>query len=55
MQKLARILQLIGLTIPPIAMVAQLTSHISAGKMLQFLLLSVGIFVFGYTLQVYRA
>lgn len=53
MQSLARLLQFIGLAIPPLAMVAQLGNHLTAGKMLQFLLLSVGIFVLGYTLQRY--
>lgn len=53
MQQLARFLQLVGLTIPPLAMIAQLGNHISAGKMLQFLLVSVGVFVLGYTLQRY--
>jgi hypothetical protein len=51
MQALARLLQFVGLTIPPLAMIAQLGNHISAGKMLQFLLVSVGIFVLGYTMQ----
>jgi hypothetical protein len=51
MQPLARFLQFIGLTIPPSAMIAQLGNHISAGKMLQFLLVAVGVFVLGYTLQ----
>jgi hypothetical protein len=53
MQPLARLLQFVGLSIPPLAMIAQLGNHISAGKMLQFLLVSVGIFVLGYTLQRY--
>jgi hypothetical protein len=53
MQAFSRLLQFVGLTIPPLAMIAQLGNHISAGKMLQFLLLSVGIFVLGYTMQRY--
>jgi hypothetical protein len=53
MQPLARFLQFVGLVIPPLAMIAQLGNHISTGKMLQFLLLSVGVFVVGYTLQRY--
>lgn len=53
MQALARLLQFIGLTIPPLAMIAQLGNHISAGKMLQFLVVSVGVFVLGYTMQRY--
>lgn len=51
MQSLARLLQFAGLVIPPLAMMAQLTNQITAGKMLQFLLVAVGIFVLGYTLQ----
>lgn len=51
MNALARFLQFAGLTIPPLAMIAQLGNHITAGKMLQFLLVAVGIFVLGYTLQ----
>ena len=53
MQSIARLLQLAGLTIPPLAMVAQLNESISAGKMLQFLVMSVGLFLLGYTLQRY--
>jgi len=51
MHILARLLQLAGLAILPIAMAAQLSERISTGQMLQFLLVSVGIFVLGYTLQ----
>ena len=54
MHTLARLLQLIGLTIPPLAMIAQLGNHISAGRMLQFLLFSVCVFLAGYLLQTYR-
>ncbi|TWU23642.1 hypothetical protein [Bythopirellula polymerisocia] len=46
--------QFAALVIPPLAMAAQLAEQISTGKMLQFLLLSVGLFVLGYTLQQYR-
>ena len=53
MQSLARLLQFVGLAIPPLAMIAQLGNQMTAGKMLQFLLLSVGIFVLGYTMQRY--
>jgi len=55
MQTFSRILQLVGLTIAPLAMVAQLNGGISVGKMLQFLLASVCIFLIGHTLQRYRA
>jgi EamA domain-containing membrane protein RarD len=51
MQAFGRFLQFVGLTIPLLAMFAQLGDHISAGKMLQFLLMSVGVFVLGYTMQ----
>ncbi len=54
MNKIARLLQLAGLVIPPLAMVAQLGNHISAGRMLQFLVFSVCLFLAGYLLQSYR-
>jgi len=54
MQTIARFLQLAGLAIPPLAMVAQLSENISTGRMLQFLLMAVGLFVLGYTLQRFR-
>ncbi len=54
MVRFARLLQLVGLTIPPLAMVAQLQGDISAGKMLAFLLVAVGVFLLGYGLQSYR-
>ncbi len=54
MQTFSRLLQLVGLTIAPLAMVAQLNGVISVGKMLQFLLASVCIFLIGHTLQRYR-
>ncbi len=53
MHTLARLLQLTGLAIPPLAMGAQLSETISTGRMLQFLLMAVGLFVMGYTLQRY--
>lgn len=53
MHTIARLLQLVGMAIAPLAMVAQLGGSISVGDMLKFLLLSVGIFVVGYTLQRY--
>ena len=53
MHALARFLQLIGLGIPPLAMVAQLNGDISTGPMLQFLFLAVGVFVLGYAIQRY--
>jgi hypothetical protein len=53
MQTIARLLQLAGLTIPPLAMIAQLMERIRAGQMLQFLVVSVGLFLTGYLLQQY--
>jgi len=55
MHTLSRFLQLSGLAIAPLAMVAQLNGGISVGKMLQFLLASVCIFLIGHTLQRYRS
>ena len=49
MHSLARLLQLAGLAIPPLAMVAQLNQAISAGRMLQFLLMAIGLFVTLFT------
>lgn len=53
MRSFARFLQLVGLTIPPLAMVAQLANRIKANQMLQFLAVSVCIFLVGYLLQQY--
>jgi hypothetical protein len=54
MNAFARFLQLVGLMIPPLAMIAQLSNAISAGKMLQFLVFAVCLFGAGYLLQSYR-
>lgn len=54
MHAFARLLQLAGLTIPPLAIIAQLNEEINAGQMLQFLAVSVGLFLVGYLLQQYR-
>ena len=51
MYTLARFLQMVGLTIPVLAVFAQLNQSITAGKMLGFLVASVLIFMIGYTLQ----
>lgn len=51
MYTLARLLQMVGLTIPVLAVLAQLSESITAGKMLGFLVASVLIFMIGYTLQ----
>lgn len=53
MFKLGRMLQFVGLVIPPLAIVAQLADSISLGQMLQFLFVSVGVFLMGYLLQRY--
>ena len=53
MYTLARTLQIIGLTIPPLAIMTQLTDpdNFGTGEMLKFLLMAVGIFLLGYLLQ----
>ena len=53
MYTLARILQMIGLAIPPLAIVSQLadSENFGTGRMLMFLLMAVGIFLLGYLLQ----
>lgn len=53
MRALARLLQFAGLTIPPLAMVAQLLNQIKAWQMLQFLFVSVCLFSVGYLMQLY--
>ena len=53
MHSLARLLQLVGLAIPPLAIVAQLSDpdHFGTGEMLKFLMMAVGIFLLGYLMQ----
>jgi len=53
MHTLARFLQMAGLAIPPLAMVAQLNERIKTGQLLQFLCMAVGIFMLGYAMQRY--
>ena len=53
MFKLGRMLQFVALVIPPLAIVAQLAESISLGQMLEFLFVSVGVFLMGYLLQRY--
>ncbi len=53
MHTLARLLQLAGLVIPPLAMAAQLNETISTGRMLQFLMMAIGLFILGHTMQRY--
>ena len=54
MQAVARMLQAVGLAIPPLAIIAQLLERISVGQMLQFLVVSVALFCVGYLLQQFR-
>jgi hypothetical protein len=51
MYTLARFLQMVGLTIPILAILAQLNQTITASKMLGFLIASVLVFSIGYMLQ----
>lgn len=53
MVAVARFLQLVGLAIPPLSIMAQLSNAITLGQMLQFLVVAVGIFFIGYLLQRY--
>jgi hypothetical protein len=53
MFKLGRFFQFVGLVIPPLAMMAQLSGSIKPGPMLQFLFAAVCIFTIGYLLQRY--
>jgi hypothetical protein len=53
MHSVARFLQLIGLTIPPLAIIAQLTNNIDLKQMLGFLVVSVAVFGIGYLMQHY--
>jgi hypothetical protein len=53
MYRFARLLQIAGLTIPPLSIIAQLSNTISLGQMLGFLVVSVCMFSLGYLLQAY--
>lgn len=53
MYPIARLLQIVGLAIPPCAIIAQLNQSISAGQMLGFLVVSVCVFYIGNLLQRY--
>ena len=53
MHALARLLQLAGLVIPPLSIIAQLAGSITAGQLLQFLVVSICLFAIGYLLQTY--
>lgn len=53
MYTLARMLQMAGLAIPPLAILSQLSDpdNFGTGEMLKFLLMAVGVFLLGYLLQ----
>ena len=53
MYTVARFLQVLGLTIPLLAIVAQLNERITLGQMLGFLVASMTVFIIGHTLQRY--
>ena len=53
MYLLARFVQIAGLVIPPLALIAQLNNSIRPGQMLQFLVAGVCLFSIGYMLQQY--
>ena len=55
MHTLARFLQIAGLTIPLIAIFAQLGDSITAGQMLGFLIVAILLFSMGYLLQRYTS
>jgi hypothetical protein len=52
MYTVGRFLQLVGLTILPLAMVSEL-NHSNPGLMLKFMLVGAGIFTLGYLFQRY--
>jgi hypothetical protein len=52
MYTVGRFLQLIGLTIPPLAIIAELNQR-NPGLLLKFLCVAVGIFLVGYLMQRY--
>jgi hypothetical protein len=53
MYSVARMLQFIGLAIPPLAIIAQLSNSIDVKQMYRFLIFSICIFCLGYLLQQY--
>ncbi len=53
MYSIARLLQILGLVIPPCAIIAELSQSISTGQMLGFLVASVCLFYIGNLLQRY--
>ena len=53
MQSVARVVQFVGLVIPPLAIVGELNGAISLGQMLGFLAAAICLFSIGYLLQQY--
>jgi hypothetical protein len=53
MKAIARLMQLAGLAIPPLAIIAELSHTITLGQMLMFLVASVCLFSLGYLFQQY--
>lgn len=53
MYALSRLLQIAGLILLPLAMIAQLNQAITLGAMLRFLVVGVCLFSIGYILQRY--
>jgi hypothetical protein len=51
MYTVSRFLQVVGLTIPLLAIAAQLFERITLGQMLGFLVVSVGVFLIGHQIQ----
>lgn len=55
MASIARLLQLAGLTVPPLAIFAELNHAISLGQMLKFLVASICMFSIGYLMRHYTS
>lgn len=53
MFRVARMLQFVGLAIPPLAIIAQLSDAITLSEMLRFAVVAACIFGVGYLLQQY--
>jgi hypothetical protein len=53
MYPLARLLQIVGLAIPPLAIFAQLSNSITLGQMLGFVVVAICVFYVGNLLQRY--
>jgi len=51
MDAIGKTMQLGGLTIPPLAIFAQLNESITEGQLLMFLVAAVSLFYIGYTLR----